>query len=111
MTFVSEPPIDMVLQFQRASVDGDNSEFIIIKLHYPRPNSIRIQVQDQTIKPISLLDNDGEDSIDNTTCGSNKYFYFNYTVHFVLTGHKDCLVRVSLTNSIQLNMRLDMPIS
>lgn len=56
MTFSAEPPIDMRLQFQRRSVDGDNSEFIMVKLYYPRPNSIRVQAGSTTIKPISLLD-------------------------------------------------------
>jgi len=58
MTFSAEPPIDMRLQFQRRTLLGDNSEFIIIKLHYPRPNSIRIQNGGQTIKPMVLRDND-----------------------------------------------------
>ena len=75
MTFNSEPPSDMVLQFQRRTANGDNGEYIMVKLHYPRPNSIRIQVGGNTIKPISLLDNNGEDPIINTTCGSNKYFW------------------------------------
>lgn len=63
------------------------------------------------MKPISLLDNNGEDPIDNTTCGSNKFFYENYTVHFVVTGDPDCQVRVSLTNSIKLNARFEMDIN
>lgn len=83
----------------------------MVKLHYPRPNSIRIQNKGVTIKPISLLDNNGENPIDNNTCGSNKFFYENYTVHFVITGDDDCLVRVSLTNSIQLTARFDMDIN
>jgi hypothetical protein len=111
MTFASEPPHDMRLQFQRATYDGDNDDFILIKLHYPRPNSIRIQNRGQLMKPISLLDNNGEDPIDNTTCGSNKFFYENYTVHFVVTGDQDCQVRVSLTNSIKLNARFEMDIN
>lgn len=44
-------------------------------------------------------------------CGSNKFFYKNYTVHFVVTGHPACKVRVSLTNSIQLTARFDMNIN
>lgn len=59
MTFESEPPHDMRLQFQRRTVNGDNSEFIIIRLHYPRPNSIRVQNRGTVMKPISLLDNNG----------------------------------------------------
>ena len=111
MTFTSEPPIDMVFQFQRRTIDGDNSQFIMIKLHYPRPNSIRVRVGGKTIKPISQLDNNGQNNISNSTCGSNKFFYENYTIHFVVTGAKDCLVRVSLTNSIQLTARFEMDIN
>lgn len=32
-------------------------------------------------------------------------------MHFVLTGDKNCQVRVSLTNSIQLNARINMDIN
>ena len=38
-----------------------------------------------------------------------KYFYKNYTIHFVITGN--CIVRVRLTNSIQLTMRFSMNIN
>ena len=56
MTFESEPPTDMRLQFQKREPEGDNTEYIIVKLHYPRPNSIRIQNRGLTIKPITLRD-------------------------------------------------------
>lgn len=49
--------------------------------------------------------------MNTSICGSNKYFYQNYTIHFVVTADKLCQVRVSLTNSIQLNARIDMNIS
>lgn len=60
MTFESMPPIDMRFQFQRRTVGGDNSEYIIVKLHYPKPNSIRVRSRGKTVRPISLLDNNGE---------------------------------------------------
>ncbi len=44
-------------------------------------------------------------------CGSNKFFYKNYTIHFVITGDAKCLVRVSLSNSIQLTARFAMDIN
>ena len=100
----------MRFQFQRRVLEGDNNEFIVIRLHYPRPNSIRIQVQGQTIKPITLLDNDGETPLDTAVCGSNKFFHKNNTIHFVVTGDINCMVRVSLTNSIQLTARFSMDI-
>jgi hypothetical protein len=61
------------------------------------------------IKPIPLADNDKQ--IDNLTCGSNKFFYHNNSIHFVLTGHKDCQLRITLTNSIQLTTRFEMDIN
>ena len=110
MTWTSEPPHDMVLQVQRRTPTA-TTDYIVIKLKYPRPNSIRIQAGGQTVKPISLLDNGAEASIDNTICGSNKFFYENYTIHFNLLDDPNCLVRVSLTNSIQLTARFDMPVN
>lgn len=101
----------MRFQFQRRTVTGNSSEFIVIKLYYPRPNSIRVMNRGNVIKPISLLDNNGEAGLDTAVCGSNKFFYQNYTVHFVLTADKNCQVRVSLTNSIQLTARFSMDIN
>lgn len=77
---------------------------------YPQPNSIRIEVNGQTIKPISLLDNDSESPLNTSLCGSNKFFYKNYTIHYVVTGDPNCKVRVTLTNSIQLTARFAMNI-
>ena len=111
MTFESEPPIDMRFQFQRRYANGNNSEYIVIKLHHPRPNSIRVQNRDVVMKPISLLDNNGESPLNTSLCGSNKFFYHNYTIHFVLTADVSCQVRVSLTNSIQLTARFSMDIN
>lgn len=63
------------------------------------------------MKPISLLDNNGESPLNTSLCGSNKFFYHNYTIHFVLTADANCQVRVSLTNSIQLTARFSMDIN
>jgi hypothetical protein len=63
------------------------------------------------MKPISLLDNNGENPLNIGLCGSNKFFYQNYTVHFVITADRNCQVRVSLTNSIQLTARFSMDIN
>ena len=65
-----------------------------------------------TIKPIILNENNGAiPSLDTTVCGSNKFFYKNNTIHFVITGDPKCKVRVSLSNSIQLTARFAMNIS
>lgn len=112
MTFESEPPIDMRMQFQRRKLlTGEPDAYIVVKLHYPRPNSIRIMTGGNVIKPISLLDNNGENPVDTTVCGSNKYFYFNNTIEFVITGAMGCMVRVSLTTSLQLTARFSMDIN
>ena len=109
MTFASKPPDDMRLQIQKKTPNGNASDWIVVKLHYPFPNSIEVSVRNQVVRPISLLDNYGEAPLDTSLCGSNKYFYKNYTIHFVITGN--CIVRVRLTNSIQLTLRFSMNIN
>jgi hypothetical protein len=111
MSFKSMPPEDMTFKLQKRLPTGNASDWVIVKLYYPKPNSIRVQVGGQTIKPISLIDNNGEDPLNTSICGSNKFFYKNYTIHFVVTGDPNCLVRVSLTNSIQLTARFEMNIN
>ena len=51
------PPLDMKMQISRRLPEGNNSDWVIVKLHYPFPNSIRIEVNGKTIAPIKLLDN------------------------------------------------------
>jgi hypothetical protein len=79
-------------------------------MYYPRPNSIRIEVGGKTIAPILIKDS-GSDPLDVKVCGSNKFFFRNYTIHFVVTGEINCQVRVTLTGSIQLTAKFDMPIA
>lgn len=110
MTFTSMPPEDMTFRFQKRLPEGNSSDWIIVKLMWPKPNSIRVEVNGLPVKPISLLDNNGESPLNTSVCGSNKFFYKNYTIHFVLTGDPNCKVRVSLTNSIQLTARFAMNI-
>ena len=42
MTYVSEPPQKLQVQLQKRTPAGNNSNYVIIKLHYPRPNAIRL---------------------------------------------------------------------
>ena len=83
-----------------------------MKLHYPFPNSIRVEnmITKQVIRPIPLLDLSAEEDLNTKTniCGANKFFYENYTIHFVVNGAKDCRVRITLTNSIQLTAHFAM---
>ena len=109
MTFASNPPDDMRFQIQKRIPAGNASDWAIFKLHYPFPNSIEVSVNNVVVRPISLLDNNGEVNLITTLCGSNKFFYKNYTIHFVVTGN--CIVRVRITNTIQLTMRFSMNIN
>ena len=59
MTFESQPPIDMRFQIQQRSTTGNPEHWIIVKIYYPRPNSIRVQDRFGVIKPITLLTNNG----------------------------------------------------
>lgn len=111
MTFASNPPDDMRVMLQKRNPGGNNAEWIIVKLYYPLPNSIEVSVNGQVQKPISLIDNNGEGPLDTTKCGSNKFFYKNYTIHFVVTNSKDCLIRVRLTNAIQLTLRFAVDVN
>jgi hypothetical protein len=42
MSFTSMPPEDMTLKFQKRLPGGNSSDWIIVKLMYPKPNSIRV---------------------------------------------------------------------
>ena len=102
----------MRMQFQKRIIEGNNSDWIIVRIHYPRPNSIRVSVDGQSIRPIPILDESAEADLATQVgvCGANKYFYDNYTIHFVVTGDKDCLVVVQLTNNLQLTAHFQMKI-
>ena len=77
MTFAANPPDDMLFKLQRKVPQGNSSDWVIVYLHYPFPNAIQAQVKGKVIRPISLIDNNGEDPLDPTVCGSNKYFFYN----------------------------------
>lgn len=111
MTFRSNPPDDMRFQLQKRTAGGNSSDWMVARIYYPFPNMVEVQVNGVTIRPISLLDNNGEGPVNTTICGSNKFYYFNRTIEFVVTGANDCLVRVSLTNSIQLTLHFAMNIN
>jgi hypothetical protein len=59
MTFASNPPDDMRFMLQKRVPGGNNSEWIVIKMFYPFPNSIEVSVNGQVQRPISLLANNG----------------------------------------------------
>ena len=90
MTFASQPPVEMQMQIQHRTPTGNANNFMIIKLHYPLPNMIRIYKNGVQMDPLLWVDNGVDPAglkapLDTTLCGSNAYFYFNYTTHFVVT--------------------------
>lgn len=99
----------MTFKIQRRLPKGNSSDFSIIRIHYPFPNSIRVQAGGKTIHPISIQEINQE-KIDPTVCGSNIFFYENYTILFAVNGDLNCKVRVSMTNSIKLTVRFDINI-
>lgn len=117
MTFVSEPPHKIAFQLQTRNPNGGNSNnWINFRLHYPRPNSIRLLLNNQIIDPILLTDVNHttsglRESLNFSECGSHAYLFTNYTISFVMTEDPSCYVTVELTASIQLTTHFAMNIS
>ncbi len=42
MTFVSMPPEDMTFKILNRLPTGNSSDFVIVKIYYPKPNSIKV---------------------------------------------------------------------
>ena len=58
LNFRSLPSRNMYFQLQQKNKDADSpDDWIIIKILYPFPNSLRLRVEGQVIDPIVLLDN------------------------------------------------------
>ena len=114
MNFRSIPSRNMYFQLQQKDKESDSpNDWIIIKILYPFPNSLRLRVDGYVLDPIVLLDNHAEDQLLGLTksCGANKFYYKEQTFDFVLNADSRCIVTVSLTNSIELNVVFDMSVS
>jgi hypothetical protein len=87
MTYVSKPPEKLHVQIQRRTPLGNNSNYVIVKLRYPLPNSIRILKNGAIVKPILITSNGSgaQKQLNVSKCGDNYYFFTNYTIHFVVT--------------------------
>lgn len=109
LTFASMPPLDMMMQIQKRLPNGNASDWVIMKLTYPLPNSIQVKNNGVIVPPITITGQEGD--LDTTLCGSNKFFYKNYTIHFVVTGDPNCKVQISLINTIQLTAHFDIAFS
>lgn len=88
----------------------------MVRLHYPRPNSIRLSYKNAIVDPILLTDLSNtasglKENINTSQCGSHAYFFTNYTITFVVTEAIDCLVTIELTESIQLTTHFSMDIA
>jgi len=122
MSFISEPPHTMKLQLQKRVETGNPDDWMIVKLHYPRPNAIRVYTKNRTssqndkvenapLPVITGADNQIRNVTDDLTeCGRNIYYHHNYTTHFLITGAQDCQVIVALVSTIRLTARFEMPI-
>ena len=115
MTFVSEPPHRIHFQLQQRYPSGGSGNWVNVRLHYPRPNSIRLVMDNQIVDPILLTDTNNthsglRESLNLSKCGSHAYLYTNYTISFVLTEEASCKVLVELTESIQLTTHFAMDI-
>jgi hypothetical protein len=88
MSFASMPPLDMNLQLQRRTPQGNNSNWMILKLYYPLPNSIRVFVNNTRLSPIITTDitaNQLRRELNTSKCGDNIYHLQNRTIKIVLT--------------------------
>jgi hypothetical protein len=56
MSFAAVPPYSLQLQLQTRTVTGNSSNYIIVRLYYPLPNSIKVTVNNAIVKPITLTD-------------------------------------------------------
>lgn len=96
------PPLKMEFQIQKRSLAGNSSNYIVAKMKYPLPNMIRISVNKKVIEPIMITDSGIKRSLNKSICGDNIYFYTNYTIHFVVTEDRNCVVQLAVTDSIRL---------
>jgi hypothetical protein len=107
MTFASMAPEKLQLQLQKKSLQGNNSNYIIVKLYYPKPNSIRLELNGTEVDPMLVTDT-AASTLNTSKCGANAYYSTNYTIIFVITEAADCLVTVYLSETVQLTTHFAM---
>jgi hypothetical protein len=99
MSFTAEPPTSLQFQLQKRTPLGNNSNWVQVRIYYPLPNSIRIVYNNAIVTPILLTDINYTtpglaSQVNVSQCGSNIYFYNNYTTTFIVTEGIDCLITV-----------------
>lgn len=107
-TFTAMPPIKMQYQIQKRNPSGMSENYIVAKIHYPMPNMIQVKVNGLVMDPVLITDSGIKRPLNKSLCGDNVYFYTNYTSHFVVTEDLNCLVEISLTDTIQLTTHFAM---
>ena len=83
------PPLDMILQLQQRTPSGDNTNWVILNIYFPIPNSIRIFINGQRQSPIITTDitvSHLRRDLNTSLCGDNIYFLKNSTIKIVVTS-------------------------
>ena len=116
MSFTAQPPAELQVQIQKRQPQGEKGHYIIARIYYPLPNSIRVKLNNQIVDPILLTDYNNTAAgtmkdLNTSQCGSNIYYYTNRTISFVVTSQVDCLITVEVTESVQLTTHFAADIS
>ena len=88
ITFTEMPPLDMAIQLQKRTPSGNTSNWVIISIFFPIPNSVRIFINGNRQSPIITTDltlNKLRRQLDTSICGDNIYFLKNSTIKIVVT--------------------------
>ena len=116
MSFTAQPPAELQVQIQKRQPLGERNHYIIARIYYPLPNSIRVKFNNKIVDPILLTDYNNtaagtQKDLNTSQCGSNIYYYTNRTISFVVTSEIDCIITVEVTESIQLTTHFAADIS
>lgn len=111
LTGTAMPPLNMQFQIVKRTPEGNNNNFVVVKMYYPLPNMIQVKVNGVVRDPILLTDGGLKRNLNTSLCGDNVYFYTNYTTNFVVTEDVNCLVEVLLTDNVQLTTHFAMNVN
>lgn len=104
----------MIFRMNVAYESGDGLN-VTVRLQYSTPNSIRVSTLSAgVIRPSTTTSDDVRklyNILNSTSCGFHQYFYENNTIQFTLVRVPNCIVRLTVTNSIQLTAWLSMDIN
>ena len=112
LTYSSQPPAKSIFQIQDRQPGGNPSDWVILRIYYPIPNSIQVSRKNPdgswtVVKPFMINNGVAENLMEHTdVCGANNYHYHNGTIEFVVNGA--CQVQLKLTSSVRLSTRLEV---